>query len=141
MRRTTPMDRKHLYFDSKKCVGCRLCEQWCVASHFPHINPKLARIQITRNHHTQQDQATYCHLCPKTPCISACQYNALKLNETVPRIETLPENCIACGACITACPFDHPHYHPQEKYVLICDLCGGSPACVEHCPEQAITYK
>jgi Fe-S-cluster-containing hydrogenase component 2 len=30
--------------------------------------------------------------------------------------------------------------HPEEKYVLICDLCGGDPKCVRHCPEKAVQY-
>jgi len=30
--------------------------------------------------------------------------------------------------------------HPEENSILICDLCGGEPECVKHCPENAILY-
>jgi Fe-S-cluster-containing hydrogenase component 2 len=30
--------------------------------------------------------------------------------------------------------------YPGEKRVMICDLCGGDPQCVAHCPERAIQY-
>jgi Fe-S-cluster-containing dehydrogenase component len=42
--------------------------------------------------------------------------------------------------CIQECPYGAPIMHPEENFVLICDLCGGEPECVKHCPEDAIQY-
>jgi Fe-S-cluster-containing hydrogenase component 2 len=30
--------------------------------------------------------------------------------------------------------------HPQTGMALICDLCGGDPACVKRCATGAIVY-
>jgi Fe-S-cluster-containing hydrogenase component 2 len=30
--------------------------------------------------------------------------------------------------------------HPETGLVLICDLCGGDPACVKRCATTAIAY-
>ena len=45
----------------------------------------------------------------------------------------LPLFCRQCDRChpIEACPTE----------ALICDLCDGSPACVERCPTQAISFE
>lgn len=43
------------------------------------------------------------------------------------------EKCTGCGVCVSACPGRIPHIHPNEKYAVICDLCGGDPRCVDVC--------
>ena len=30
--------------------------------------------------------------------------------------------------------------HPDEGYPMLCDLCGGDPACVRACPTSALTF-
>jgi len=53
--------------------------------------------------------------------------------------------CIACGACIAACPYDARFLHP-DGYVDKCTFChhrtvvGRAPACVETCPTGARTF-
>lgn len=32
-----------------------------------------------------------------------------------------------------ACPGRVPHLHPGSKSIVICNLCGGDPACVKEC--------
>jgi Fe-S-cluster-containing dehydrogenase component len=50
-----------------------------------------------------------------------------------------PDKCIACGACVAACPYDARFFHP-DGYVSKCTFCqhrleqGKLPACVETCP-------
>jgi len=48
--------------------------------------------------------------------------------------------CIGCGACVDACPFGIAILHPETGTAIICDLCGGDPACVERCATGAIVY-
>jgi Fe-S-cluster-containing hydrogenase component 2 len=31
-------------------------------------------------------------------------------------------------------------FHPKRGIVVKCDLCGGSPKCVEWCPNNVIIY-
>ena len=41
--------------------------------------------------------------------------------------------------CIGACPYSAILVTP-EKEVMLCDVCNGSPKCVEICPTGAIVF-
>jgi carbon-monoxide dehydrogenase iron sulfur subunit len=134
------MKHKVLVFEPKKCIGCCLCEQICSMTHYNVTNPTKARIRIIRDHENQLDMAIYCHNCRDPPCIKACKFEALSRDNKTHAIQVSEDNCVGCRMCIHDCPFDAPSMHPTENYVLICDLCGGNPACVKICPEHAIQY-
>lgn len=57
------------------------------------------------------------------------------------------EECIGCGNCFRACPFNPGgsiiRHRPKENVYVKCDLCyrrEGGPACVEICPQNALSY-
>jgi Fe-S-cluster-containing dehydrogenase component len=134
------MNQKVLVFEPNKCVGCRFCEQWCSFSHFEVTNPSKACIHIERDNAAQIDIAKYCHQCLTAPCIDSCEFDALSKDDDNGTIIVNRENCTGCQMCIEACPYEAPVMHPEENFILICDLCGGEPECVKHCPEHAILY-
>lgn len=136
------MSRKVLFVDERKCIGCRICEQWCSLTHFGVINPAKSCIRIIRDHMNQVDYPYYCHQCEDSPCISACppKVGALNRDEKTGAIQVDQDKCIGCLRCLKACPHGAIRMYPNEKYVLICDLCGGVPQCVKHCPEKAVQY-
>jgi len=129
-----------LFFDPQKCIGCRLCEIWCSIEHFGVINPRKSNIRIIRDHEKQIDLANYCHQCTDYPCVEACNFDALSQDEKDASVNIEMENCVGCGLCVEACPHDEAILRPDEKKIMICDLCGGDPVCVDHCPEQAIIF-
>lgn len=51
------------------------------------------------------------------------------------------ETCIGCGVCADACPFGMVAFRGDDGPPLICDLCGGEPACVGRCATGAIVYR
>jgi Fe-S-cluster-containing hydrogenase component 2 len=134
------MKQKALVFETKKCIGCRLCVQICSSTHFEVTNPKKSRIRIIRDDENQQDLAIYCHNCVDAKCITACEFDALSRDSETNAIIVNEEECVGCRRCIEDCPFDHPIIHPTENFILICDLCKGNPTCVDICPENAINY-
>ncbi|MFO8019760.1 MAG: 4Fe-4S dicluster domain-containing protein [Promethearchaeia archaeon] len=134
------MTQKVLVFEPKKCIGCRICEQICSMAHFGITNPAKSRIRIFRDDAAQMDFAVYCHQCSDAPCIQACEFDALVHDKKKGSIRVKKENCIGCRKCIEECPYAAPSIYPTENHILICDLCGGSPECVENCPEHAIQY-
>jgi len=134
------MKKKVLVFEPNKCIGCRLCEQYCTMTHYGITNPSKSRIRIIRNHEKQIDIAIYCHQCIDPFCVKACDFDALSVNPKTGAINVEEHNCVGCRKCINECPFAVPSIHPNKNIVIICDLCGGSPKCVEICPENAIQY-
>lgn len=134
------MSRKVLIAEARKCVGCRICEQWCSLSHFGTVNPAKARLKITRLEDRGVNVPTICTQCNKPACIEACPHGALEKNQATGAIKLHKEKCTLCRKCVYACPQGAVFIHPTDEYVLICDLCQGRPKCVENCPEGALQY-
>jgi Fe-S-cluster-containing dehydrogenase component len=76
-----------------------------------------------------------CTQCEDYPCVKACLFKALSVNEATSAVTVNAEKCTGCGKCIEACPGKVPHVHPKTNKVLICDLCGGDPQCAKVCGE------
>jgi carbon-monoxide dehydrogenase iron sulfur subunit len=49
--------------------------------------------------------------------------------------------CESCGQCALACPHGALRLHPKTDHPLVCDLCGGDPACVAACVTGALSLK
>jgi len=133
---------KMLLLYANKCVGCRICEQWCSMTHYKVSNPKKSRITVTRSYEEYMDFPYACRQCVDIPCIKACptKISALSKDKDTGAVKVDEEKCIACRLCMKDCPYNAIKVHPTEKHVIICDLCGGDPQCVKHCPEQALSY-
>ena len=128
-----------------KCTGCSLCVTACVGAHDGgQFSTHLARLHIdpvTLGQH----KVMFCTLCKK--CIDVCPTAALKWHAASGAVELITEKCTACDKCVDVCPtkvivrsdagirFDDAEL---PWYPIICDLCGGDPACARICPTGAI---
>lgn len=133
---------KLLYLDKKKdCVGCRLCELACSFAHGKVFNPELSRVVVFKNEAEGVDRPQICYHCTNHPCEKACPINAfeIRLMDGKEIVIINQEKCTGCGLCIKACPFNAIHLSPTG-IALKCDLCGGEPECVKHCPTGIIRY-
>ncbi len=88
-------------------------------------------------------------------CRVVCEYDAIEIIDGVARIS--PENCVACGKCVTECPKSIIHLIPkvENAYINRCSnpllgpivkkSCGigciGCTLCVKVCPTQAISMR
>lgn len=123
--------------DPCKCTGCSICEYICAMEKEWSFNPLRSRIRVVR-FHPLFSAAMVCRFCEDAPCIIACPRDALKQSEDN-RIILIDERlCDACGWCIPACPYGAITINPETKMVMICDLCGGQPKCIDFCPEEAL---
>ena len=120
--------------DLSKCSGCRKCEIACSLFHENRIWPEASRIRVFMLV-PGADFPHFCAQCEDYPCVEACPVNALSISKKTGAVRVKTKACIACGKCIDACPGRIPHMHPQESYIVICDLCKGNPQCVKVCQE------
>jgi Fe-S-cluster-containing hydrogenase component 2 len=133
-------DVKRILVREDLCTGCRACQVACVAYHEGRFGTATARIRVTKNEPLGLDRPHVCRLCGTASCVAACPTEALYRDERTGAVVACPAECVSCGACADACPFDMVILHPRTNTPLICDLCGGDPVCVERCASKAILY-
>ena len=128
-----------LSVDSKKCSGCRVCEQICTFSHEREFNPRRARIKILMREKEGINAPLLCTQCQK--CLSVCNRDALSWDEKIGVVRVDPVKCNGCGLCIEACAYAAIFLDPVSGIVNICDLCNGDPQCVKWCHPKVLGYQ
>jgi Fe-S-cluster-containing dehydrogenase component len=131
---------KRILVNEDVCSGCRACEVACVAWHDRRFGIATARMRVTKIEPLGVDHPHVCRLCQRAPCMVACPSGALYKDEITGAVLLRPDDCIGCSACVDTCPFGTAALHPETGLALICDLCGGDPACVKRCATGAIVY-
>jgi carbon-monoxide dehydrogenase iron sulfur subunit len=131
---------KRILVRAEVCSGCRACEVACVARHEGQFGTATARIRVTKIEPLGVDHPHVCRLCRRAPCLAACPTGALYKDGATGAVLLQADDCIGCAACVDACPFGVAALHPGTGLALICDLCGGDPACVRRCATGAIVY-
>jgi len=125
-------------FDPKRCTGCGLCEAVCASGGAAQGKPRAPRVHVLRDAEAGSSFAVLCQHCLDPQCMKACPNGALsKGKDGVVRMDK--GLCVNCGLCMNACPEAAP-LRSAEGEVVKCDLCGGQPACVEACPNGALSY-
>ena len=123
-----------LVFIEKNCIGCRLCQLACSAQKEGVFNPGLARLKVVSSYNKTGLDITsnVCSLC--LACVETCPVEAITV--TNGHLVYNQADCTNCHLCVDACP-EHV-IQAREAGVAVCDLCQGSPACVEWCPHEAL---
>ena len=124
-------------FDISKCTGCKKCESVCTFFHTGRINNRLARVKVTNLYEIGIDAPVMCIQCEERYCL-CCPADALSIGP-LGQVIVSPTLCTLCKACEKACPIGAIEMF--NDFIYVCDLCGGSPKCVEACTEGAITYE
>jgi len=135
------MSRSVFIIDLASCTGCHACSVACkdraglpdefdllrVEAHEEGVYPNPALYY----------RVVHCFHCAQPLCAEACPTGAIsKAEDGLTVIDT--EECIGCGECIRACPFDA---------IVKCDGCadevdrGWEPTCVRACPMRALKYE
>lgn len=142
------MPRYAMAIDLAACVGCAACAVACKLEN--EVPPGVHRLWIRLEEAGRFPDlvAVYrpeqCLHCDEPPCVPVCPTGASYRTEDG-LVGVDPETCIACGACVAACPYDARFFHP-DGYVSKCSFCahrvaeGRTPACVETCPTLCRTF-
>lgn len=150
------------------CLACAVaCAEKWAAEIAPEqtkntVNLEFSRIRPMRFQYVDVvNVCTHCRLqawaegSDKAPCQEVCPEDAII---TVPEGEGKPgytgmgyltvdrDKCLgidACGRCLEVCEDQFGSgisYDPIERKAQICTMCGGDPACVKACPENALLF-
>ncbi|MFV0422065.1 4Fe-4S dicluster domain-containing protein [Oleidesulfovibrio sp.] len=143
--------------DTKKCIGCRLCEVACSVAHSRMkkepvagnlTEPLLPRLYLVRT--AQVTAPVQCRHCEDAPCAGSCPVHAIRRADGALVVDEVL--CVGCKTCMLACPFGAIELLPvfengkpkmqavsaedesgrmEETQVLVagkCDLCTGRQA-------------
>jgi formate dehydrogenase iron-sulfur subunit len=106
-----------------------------------------AAIAIGSPEPQQRTVTTACHHCADPACLNGCPVNAYEKDVITGAVIHLDDQCIGCSYCTMTCPYDVPVFNERLGIVRKCDMChsrlkaGESPACVQGCPNSAITIE
>jgi Fe-S-cluster-containing dehydrogenase component len=136
------MSRMAMAIDLAACVGCAACAVACKMENEVPLGVNRLWIRNTEvgtfPNLTVEFRPEQCLHCENPPCVPVCPTGCCFVREDG-IVDIEPHKCIACGACIAACPYDARYMDPRG-YVSKCDFCkhrveeGQVPACVETCP-------
>ena len=122
-------------------MGCRTCELICSLFHEGEFNPSLARIHVSRHPLEGVYTPEICKQCLAPSCYVVCPTEgAMSIDEKTGARIIIEDQCINCGACAKACPWNMVQHNPKRNVYMKCDLCGGGAKCVEWCPTKALMY-
>jgi len=137
------MVMKVLFIKSENCTGCQMCELACSSTKLGFFNPDNSRIKIITNGLQGWSRPMVCVQCRDAPCLNTCPVDAILINE-IPNVGKIIdinlELCIKCKQCIEACPFG-VIYMGNDLKIIKCDLCNGTPQCVQFCSYKCLNYE
>ncbi|MEW6666439.1 MAG: 4Fe-4S dicluster domain-containing protein [Thermodesulfobacteriota bacterium] len=129
------MGKKTIVAKDENCTGCRLCQLACSSVKEGEFIPDRARIKIVHDGLGGWSRPVTCFQCEDPMCLAVCPAEAISKGTSATgeyAVLVDKEKCIGCQRCVAACPFGAMEFF-KDSLATKCDLCGGSPKCVEFC--------
>jgi Fe-S-cluster-containing dehydrogenase component/DMSO reductase anchor subunit len=137
--------------DLDVCTGCKACVAACHSLNGLDDDEAWRTVGLlhggSSNAPVQQTVTTACHHCLDPACMNGCPVKAYEKDPVTGIVRHLDDQCIGCQYCVLTCPYEVPRFNKQRGIVRKCDMCsdrlsaGEAPACVQSCPNQAISIQ
>lgn len=139
--------------DLDACTGCKSCVTACHALNGLDAEEGEIWRSVGLLHGgsseapVQQTVTTACHHCVDPACMKGCPVGAYEKDALTGIVKHLDDQCIGCQYCTLTCPYEVPKFSKKRGIVRKCDMCsdrlaiGEAPACVQSCPNEAISIR
>lgn len=141
---------KQLYYEVKKCLGCKSCEIACAVAHsqikdlFRSIREQVQSLPRKKVLGSRgKNYPVSCRHCREPECVDACMAYALSYDPKTGLVNHDETRCVGCWMCVMVCPYAAIRPDIKAKLPLRCDKCKDrdEPACVKACPTAAIIWQ
>lgn len=141
---------KQLYYDVKKCLGCKSCEVACALAHSLTQNILTAlkeeKVSLPRKkimHLKGKNYPVSCRHCKDPKCVDACMARALIYDKEKDQVVHDENRCVGCWMCVMVCPYGAVRPNIKTKIPLRCDKCKdkNEPSCIKACPTGAVIWQ
>lgn len=141
---------KQLYYEVKKCLGCKSCEIACAVAHsqakdlFLCIREQVQSLPRKKVLGAKdKNYPVSCRHCREPKCVDACMASALSYDPVTGMVNHDETRCVGCWMCVMVCPYAAIRPNIKAKVPLRCDKCKDrdEPACVKACPTAAIIWQ
>lgn len=126
-----------------------MCEVYCAADHDGYRGNVVKAFKkgspVTRSTVVRASHGSWfntCRHCQDAPCMNGCISGAMQ-RDVNGVVFADPDRCVSCYTCVMLCPYGHAR-PGAERGIIKCDLCrleSGIPACVSHCPNEALVWE
>jgi len=137
--------------DLDACTGCKACVSACHTLNGLDEHEVWRTVGLlhggTPTAPALQTLTTACHHCIEPACMHGCPTRAYEKDPITGIVKHLDDQCFGCEYCTLMCPYDAPKYNQARGIVRKCDMCsdrlahGEAPACVQACPNRAISIQ
>jgi len=139
--------------DLDACTGCKACVTACHRLNGLDDDEAETWRSVgllhggSSNEPVQQTVTTACHHCVDPACMKGCPVKAYEKDPVTGIVRHLDDQCIGCQYCTLTCPYEVPQFSKRRGIVRKCDMCSERlaqdepPACVQACPNEAISIR
>ena len=150
------MARLTMAIDLNRCMNCKACNAACKEQNDVGIGYFWTWVDRKQSDKLEEDNGApshdfyylpmQCQHCDNPECVTVCPTGASHINEEDGTVQIDRDQCIGCGACLSACPYGCRYVDVDTSVAEKCDLCasitseGGLPQCVSQCGGMARWY-
>jgi formate dehydrogenase iron-sulfur subunit len=139
------------HVDLDACTGCKACVTACHSLNGLDEGEVWRKVGLligsTGDQGVQKTVTAACHHCVDPACLAGCPVKAYEKDPITGIVRHLDDQCIGCQYCVFTCPYEVPRFNAKKGIVRKCDMCtdrlevGEAPACVQGCPNEAISIR